>query len=136
MIKECKDPDIAAVRSAIRIESNEFYNNWEKAVEHILPCCPVSAKKNKKKGGPNPAEVSTAETIKKGVGKTGVELRWYKRASSKTSPRCRKMSLLNITEIITSLILMEKVVEILITMARIIGNRTKGDLSRNCHKEV
>jgi len=57
-----------------------------------------------------------------------------KRASSKTSPRCRKMSLFNITEIITSLVLIEKVVEILITIARIIGNRTKGDLSRNGHR--
>ena len=82
-IKDCVNPDIAAARSAIRIEKNGFYNDWEKAVEHILPCCPVSAKKNKKKGGTNPAEVSTAETVKKGVGKTGVELRWHKRSEFK-----------------------------------------------------
>ena len=57
-----------------------------------------------------------------------------KRASSKTSPMSRKMSLLNITEITTSLILTEKVVGILVTMSRVIGNITKGDLSRNGHK--
>ena len=74
-IETCVDPNIAARRAAITIEANNMWNNWEKAVEHLLPADPVANKIGKKRKN---AHVSGVTSLKKVGPKTGVELRFYK----------------------------------------------------------
>ena len=76
-IDDCQDPNIAARRAAITIEHNRMHDDWEAAVAHLLPACPVAAKLHKKRKN---AEVSGVGGALDRVGpKTGVEFRWYKK---------------------------------------------------------
>ena len=74
-IEPCVDPNIAAWRAGISIESNGMWGNWEKAVEHLLPADPVVNKLSKKYKNDHVSGVTSPEKVGP---KTGVELRFYK----------------------------------------------------------
>ena len=54
-------------------------DDFEKAVAHLIPVCPVAAKVGKKRKNANVSGVGGNVNLKPGTGpKTGVELRYYK----------------------------------------------------------
>ena len=61
--------------AGISIGSNGMWDNWEKAVEHLLPADLVANKLSKKHKN---AHVSRVTSLKKVGTKTGVELWLYK----------------------------------------------------------
>ena len=69
------DPNIAVWCARISIESNGMWDNWEKAVEHLLPADPVVNKLSRKLKN---VHLSGVTSLKKVVSMTGVELRFYK----------------------------------------------------------
>jgi hypothetical protein len=76
-IEGCKDPNVCARVAAISNETNGMLDDFEAAVAHLIPVCPVAAKVGKKRKN---AQVSgLGGNLKAGTGpKTGVELRYYK----------------------------------------------------------
>ena len=78
-IEGCKDPNVCARVAAISNEANGMLDNFEKAVAHLIPVCPVAAKVGKKRKNANVSGVGGNVNLKPGTGpKTGVELRYYK----------------------------------------------------------
>lgn len=78
--ESCTDPMICAGRAYILNEANGIHDNFEAAVNHILPFCPVAKKfPNSKRKSAHISGVGA--DIEKLLGpKTGVEVRWYKPA--------------------------------------------------------
>ena len=77
---QCNDPGIKAALESIRVDDTAtgLRNNFEAAVVHLLPCCPIGKKKrdSSKRGF---AEIAaTSGSLKTGRGNTGVEYRYYK----------------------------------------------------------
>lgn len=83
---QCNDAELQASLAAIRKDDATpagMRNNFENAVTFLLPSCPVAKKRKTTGGGSNyGAEISSTEArdgTKKSVGKSGVELRYYKK---------------------------------------------------------
>ena len=76
-IKGCTDPNICARVTAVSNEANRMQADFELAVAHLLPACPVASKVSKKRKN---AQISVlGGNFKAGTGpKTGVELRYHK----------------------------------------------------------
>ena len=95
---QCNDAELQAALAAIRMDTvgpNAKRNNFENAAAFLLPTCPV-AKKRKSNNTNRTATISGvgAEAgTKAGVGKTGVELRYYKKAEYKQLSEEQKVEL-------------------------------------------
>ena len=80
----CNDAEIQAALAAIRMDTvgpNAKRNHFENAATFLLPTCPV-AKKRKSNNGNRTASISGVKSdtgAKPSVGKTGVELRYFKK---------------------------------------------------------
>ena len=85
---ECKDPDLLAAVAAIKQDDTGKRQHFEDAVLFIIPCCPVAAKQVKKThfGAQVAAANGLNTTLKSGIGKTGVELRFHKHADFRALP--------------------------------------------------
>ena len=84
---QCGDPDVKAALSSIRLDTtgpNAMRNNFELAVAFLLPVDPVAKKRKANKGNVRGATISSvgssASGLKPNKGKTGVELRYYKKS--------------------------------------------------------
>ena len=73
------DPALQAALSSVRADTNGMRGDFEKAVTFLLPTCPY-ARSSKSKSNGNNAIVSDATLQGQGASKTGVDLRWYKKA--------------------------------------------------------
>ena len=79
---ECKDPDLLVAVAANNQHEAGKRIHFEDAVAFIIPCCPVAARKVKKThfAAQTAATNGLNMTLKSGIGKTGVELRFHKHA--------------------------------------------------------
>ena len=75
-IEGCTDAKVCARVAAISNETNGMLDDFEKAVTHLIPVCPVAAKVGKKRNRVTIAGVE-GNSISKKEPKTGVELRYY-----------------------------------------------------------
>jgi len=91
-IEGCTDAKVCARVAAISNETNGMLDDFEKAVAHLTPVCPVAAKVGKKRNRISIAGVDGNIMSKKGP-KTGVELRYY------TSKEYSKLSKEEMTEL-------------------------------------
>ena len=84
-IEGCTDPKVCTRVAAISNETNNMLDDFEAAVAHLIPVCPVASKfGNKPK---NVCISGVGGNIKSGTGpKTGVEIHFY------TSNEYRKLS--------------------------------------------
>ena len=76
---QCNDAGVKAAIESIRVDDTPtgLRNNFEAAVVHLQPCCPVG-KKNRNSTKRGLAEISAASgSLKSGSGGTGVEYRYY-----------------------------------------------------------
>lgn len=76
---QCNDPGVKAAIESIRVDdtANGLRNNFEAAVVHLQPCCPVS-KRQRSSNKRGLAEIAaTSGSLKSGSGGTGVEYRYY-----------------------------------------------------------
>ena len=86
-VRECKDQTFVARVEQVRADDDAdgMNNQFDKFVQHLLPACPVLARQ--KSGNNDEANIGAAKIssiqIKSGRGKTGVDLRWYKRSEFK-----------------------------------------------------
>ena len=77
LFEGCKDPNVCARVAAISNESNGMLDDFEAAVAHLIPVCPVAVKVGKKRKNANTSNLGGH--LKAGTGlKTGVELWYYK----------------------------------------------------------
>ena len=75
-IEGCTDAKVCARVAAISNETNGMLDDFEKAVAHLVPVCPVAAKVGKKRSSVRISGIDGSIMSKKGP-KTGVELRYY-----------------------------------------------------------
>ena len=87
---QCGDAPLQAAMALVRNDTGEEgkMNNFEATASFILPHCPVAKRKQSTKRGfasisdvtgDTNADVSATSGIRNGIGKTGVELRFYKK---------------------------------------------------------
>ena len=75
-IEGCTDAKVCARVAAISNETNGMLDDFEKAVAHLVPVCPVAAKVGKKRNSVRISGIDGSVMSKKGP-KTGVEVRYY-----------------------------------------------------------
>ena len=90
---DTKDPDVLAALAHIRALSGGMREDFEATVAYLLPQCPVS-KKRKSGTKRDHAEISGVNIpMKKGRGKTGVDLRWHAPEEYKSLSNAQKAEL-------------------------------------------